>query len=772
MADPGDGAETASLRRLVAGLPIMTYVFRMRPDGGYELPFCSEQSIDVFGVPADEARRDPMSLFSRALPEDLPLLNESIAESARQLCPWETLLGVQHPTKGVRSVYGRSLPSREPDGSIVWHGFARDATDEQRMIQLFRQTESAARVGGWAFDPETETLQWTEESFRLHDLEPAARAPDAELVLSFIDPEDRDEVVRRFRQLREQGADYDLEYGITTPAGRRAVMRSTNRAEVRGGRVVRLYGTLQDVTEERKARQALEASEARFRVLVERAGAGIWEIDASARTMFVNERMARMIGYAPAEIQGRPFSDFLGPGHQETIDEHLRRRWYGESSSYEVALVHRDGHEVWVSVNGTPRLGPKGELLSSFAVMVDVTERRRAEAALRQAKEEAEAVARAKTEFVATVSHEIRTPLNGIIGMTQLLETTELDGEQREIVEVVRASSETLLALVDDILDFSKLEAGGLIVERLGFDPRSVLDEVAVVTRGQLMGKEVSLGVDVAADVPGRLLGDPVRLRQLLLNLAGNAAKFTSSGRIDFEMSWRAGDGPSGTLRIGVADTGIGLDPQDVPRLFEPFTQADASTTRRFGGTGLGLAICRRVVERLGGTLTADGTPGVGARFELEIPFEAATGAPPEPFPESPSRTVPPPSRPASRHRRHALVAEDNAVNRTVVARMLDRLGIRATLVEDGEAAVHAAAGGGFDLVLMDVHMPVLDGLEASRRIRGLSGAAGSVPIVALTAHAFEEHRRRCLDAGMDDYLAKPIRLATLEDVIERLLRR
>jgi len=759
-------AGAAVLRRLIDGLPVMTYVLRLRPDGSLQAPFVSPQVRDVFGVDAVDAQAHPERLFELALPEESAGLQESILRSAAELTPWSMDLGIVHPRKGVRVVAGRSIPDREPDGSVVWHGFARDVTDEQRLLRLFQQTESAARIAGWELDRLTGELFWTDEAFRLHDLDPADRPPPGAALLELYPVELHRPLTERHEALLRDGDSYELDLPVTTRAGSRRTLRITARAQVRNGQVVRAYGTMMDVTAELEARRALEEGEARYRALVERAGEGIWEIDEDARTTYVNERMARMLGREPAELVGQSYFDILAPGGAPTVRANLAERREGRATTYEVPLRHADGHEVWVSVTGTPRTDPDGRIRGSFAIVVDVTERRQAEATLRRAKDQAEAIARAKTEFVTTVSHEIRTPLNGILGMTQLLQTTRLDAEQATFVDAVRASSETLVALVDDILDFSRLEAGGLAVERRAVDVHRVVEDTGAVLRGQLAQKQgVVLETMVAEDVPPRVVGDPARLRQVLLNLGGNAAKFTRRGIITIAVERAPTDDGAGVLRWSVSDTGIGLDPVDAERLFEPFVQGDASTTRRFGGSGLGLAICRRLVRRMGGDIVVDGAPGRGACFTVALPFEPVEDLPD--LEEGPG-TLTPSLVPAPGHGRRVLVAEDNAVNRMVVRQMLQRLGAYVEEAMDGESAVAAVAAGGFDLVLMDLQMPRLDGLDAVRAIRAAPGPGRTVPIVALTANAFEDQRQACFAAGMDDYLTKPLRLAALDDILRR----
>ena len=378
---------------------------------------------------------------------------------------------------------------------------------------------------------------------------------------------------------------------------------------------------------------------------------------------------------------------------------------------------------------------------------------------LREEWSRAEAATRAKSQFLAVMSHEIRTPMNGVLGMAHLLLDTPLSDSQRRQVEVLRDSGQALLTILNDILDFSKMEAGRLALMAEDFDLARVVASVQALMAPRAREKGLILHTDVAPDVPTALRGDPGRVRQVLLNLVGNAIKFTESGEVRVDVMLAGTPSERVPLRIAVSDTGIGIAPEAQAHLFQEFTQVDTSATRRFGGTGLGLAICRRIVQAMGGEISVESEPGAGAIFVVAVTLDRAH-APIATEVEAPFTAVTP---------LRILLAEDHPVNRQVALGLLARQGHAVDVVADGAAAVEAARGGSYDVILMDVHMPVMDGIEASRIIRGFSGAAGRAPIVGLSASVLKEETELCFAAGMDEFLAKPIDPPALSRVLARL---
>ncbi len=510
-------------------------------------------------------------------------------------------------------------------------------------------------------------------------------------------------------------------------------------------------------------RRRSAARQERASAVLREVGDAFVAMDDAGRVCAWDRRAEELYGWTASAALGRDLADLVVlEGDLPAFAAHLRRT--PDEGGREVVEVHqrrRDG-TVFAAELTTWTTVSAGRTVHSTLVR-DVTARCEHEASLARARDEALSAARLKSAFVANTSHEVRTPLHGVVGMATLLRATDLDPRQRLYVDTLAASAEALARVVDDVLDFSRLEAGELVVETADVEVAGLAAEAVALFGPAAALKGLTLDVVVGKGVPPVVRTDGPRLRQVLTGLVGNAVKFTATGSVVLDVAL---DGPPDAdgvpLRLTVRDTGPGIADADRERLFEPFAQADTSSTRRHGGTGLGLALSSRLVALLGGELTLTSEPGRGCAVSVRLVLARGEHrAAPEPVVAR-----------APLPRRRLLVAEDSPVNQLVVVELLQLAGYDADVAADGEQAVRMLEQGGYDLVLMDCQMPVLDGFGATARIRALPSPLSGVPVVALTASALVEDRASCLAAGMDDFLAKPLRLEALEEVLGRVLAR
>ena len=512
----------------------------------------------------------------------------------------------------------------------------------------------------------------------------------------------------------------------------------------------------QEVVQHQQVEEALRESEALYRLLTENASDVVWKVDGDFRFIYVSPADERLRGYRAGEVIGRHVFELFDEEGIATLTAMAGQRLEAErkgiktgSLSFEARHRCKDGRWLWAEVRSTPERNARGEIIGYYGISREITERKLAETETRRAKSAAEESNKAKSQFLAVMSHEIRTPINALVGFSALARTTDDPVKLRQYLAILEESSRSLMELTNNILDMSKIEAGRMELDLVAFDLRQLLDCLDDQYRPLAEQKRLDFRAEVADRVPVWVLGDPMRLRQILANLLSNAIKFTERGSVACRVSLAAD--AAGTelpvVRFVVEDTGIGIPTHKLAQLFQPFHQLDPSVTRKFGGTGLGLAIVHSLAELLGGQLAVESREGAGSRFAVDLPLPAT-----EPVIAAADPAV------ATRSRA-VLVVEDNAYNRHLLGDLLTSQGHRVTLAENGGKAFESLARQPFDLILLDVRMPDIDGIEVARRIRHTERevCATPVPIIAVTADADAATREACLAVGMDDVLAKPI---------------
>jgi PAS domain S-box-containing protein len=566
--------------------------------------------------------------------------------------------------------------------------------------------------------------------------------------------------------------------------GREFTIEMTLSGTTRNG-AAHVVAFLREMTPQQRALNAVGWGAERYRAILDQMEDGCAVVDVRGNYLFVNDAHCRLFGFSRDDLLGSDFSAISSPGHPQRL-----REIYGQvyatgqpAKPFEYEVVSSEGAPMFVEQSVSLERDAQGRPIGFLAISRDCTTRRLAERELAKAKEAAESANRAKSEFLANMSHEIRTPMNGIIGMTTLALDSEVTPYQADCLSTIQQQADELLTIINDILDFSKVESRKMELESAPFELADAVNDVLKPLAVKARQKGLEMTGLISTSVPPRIVGDAVRLKQVLTNLLANALKFTERGSVALDIREADSAGllplvtPVGfdertqprehvTLHFTVTDTGIGIPAEKLATIFEPFQQADGSTTRRFGGTGLGLAISSTLVDLMGGRMWVDSQPGAGSTFHFVAAFVAAPPRAPEVVHESQDRErlalAPEPRR------ARVLVAEDNVVNQRIAARLLAKRGHIVTVVGTGRQALEALARDSFDIVLMDVQMPDMDGFEATAAIRRLERETGGrIRVVAMTAHAMQGDRERCLAAGMDDYLSKPIDHRLLFDVVE-----
>ena len=643
------------------------------------------------------------------------------------------------------------------------HKAAEAAARDRESHRLLVMTETIAHVGHWRIDAHTRAVFWSDEVFRIHGLQ-VGKAPTFEEAIEFYHPEDRHLVLEAVEKVMVGGAAHEFSARIMRPDGE--IRNIFSRAQVEqapDGRTIGFIGAFLDVTDQTRAEAAQRDEEARYRLLAQNATDIIFRLDRENHVLYVSPAVQELTGFAPDTLIGADPIAVMHRDDQPAIKEALAALWSGRQERVVIPYRTRcaDGSWRWLEVNARTVRGPDSDApVEIIGASRDIAERKSFETELVAARDAAEAATHAKSDFLATMSHEIRTPMAGVLGMIELLRTANPQ-DASHLLDGLQQSAQMLTTVLDDILDFSKIEGEHLVLEEVDFDLRALAEQTFATFEMASANERLSLCFQFPETADPLVRGDPARLRQVIANLMSNAVKFTPEGRIELSVTQVASDKDAAVWRITVKDTGIGIDKEMIGALFAPFVQADASTTRKFGGTGLGLAICRRLVEAMGGEIGVESEPSKGSLFWLEVQLPGAA--------ESLLPKNEPDAEPVNMGSLKILLAEDNPINQTLVEGLLRRMDHIVTCVSHGRAAVEAVRSECFDLVLMDMQMPEMDGPEAAAAIRSLELPTAQVPIIALTADASTRRRRLYEEAGIDGFLAKPIDSAKLAAVLDQI---
>ncbi len=686
---------------------------------------------------------------------------------------------------------------------------SRDITGQLRTETLLEETQRTAHVGGWELDIESGKVTWTGELYRIHEVGDEF-TPTLDNALGFYQPDSRRRLKAAIQETIATGAPFDLELALVSGRGNAFWGRAIGRAIIEGDRITRLSGTFQDITKRKRAETDREW-EARVnatladlaRTMLGNPGLGeisVRALDAARHHTGSRHGFAGYIdvdsGHLVSPTLTRDIWDSCAVPDKQFVFSKFDNLFGRVIQSGRSILTNDpgndpravgvpDGHLPIERFLSAPAL-LAGEVVGQIAVANparDYTDadlavverlaslyalailRQRTEAALKAARDSAEAANQAKSRFLANMSHEIRTPMNAIMGMTDLTLDTDLTSEQREYLDTVRGAAAHLLSLINDILDLSKIESGRMELHPAPFRLRDNIEEMLRTLSARVAEKGLRLSHRIGRNVPCMVIGDAGRLRQVIYNLVANAIKFTDAGEIRVVVD----PGPDDTIRFSVADTGIGIPLEAQAAIFDPFRQVDSTPCGGAGGTGLGLSISRHLVRSMGGEITVDSLPRRGSTFTFTIPLPSAEA----PDPSKADRGTPepePPSKADAAGPLSVLLVEDNPVNQRLAVILLERMGHTVTTADTGLAALDRLEGASFDIILMDVQMPEMDGVEATTRIRAAEPTGRHIPIVAMTAHAMKGDRERLLAAGMDDYIAKPVTPEAIADAMARAM--
>ncbi|MCC6952870.1 MAG: PAS domain-containing protein [Deltaproteobacteria bacterium] len=665
----------------------------------------------------------------------------------------------------------RRLPNAD-EWFVSLHQDAADVTPAESLSRSVLEGSDVAGVLMWQSNAKGERTYSNHSTSHF-----SGRTPDETLNYGWVQdiyPDDIAEYLREYHQAHLEGRSFRREYRIRHHNGTFRWVLGSTMPMVESGHFVGLTGVTLDIDELVSTRERLRRNEERLSVATFATRLGVFDWEIQSNRMGWDSTMFELFGLDPSS-EKRSYEEWMElilPDDRERASLAVRSALQtGAELNIQFRTVLPTEVVRHIRVQAKVFLDDGGAPLRMVGTHADVTDAIETQSKIEAARRSAEEAAEAKSEFLANVSHEIRTPLNGIIGMTALLLDTELDDEQLESLETIKCSADNLLAVINDVLDFSKIEADRLELHPTSFEIRPALEKLLAPVRVKAKEKDLRFTISIAPDVPAQVCGDDLRIGQVVMNFVTNAVKFTPrQGSVKVDVSAEYLPDSKVQLTFSVKDTGIGMKPEVLDRVFDAFVQADSSITREFGGTGLGLAICRRLVNLMGGEIGVESVYGEGSSFSFKVICSVTSILPVSVRGSSTRLVCPIPITDPL----NVLVVEDNPINQKVILRTLEKWGVRATLAQNGQEAVDTYLGTrNLDLILMDCQMPVMDGYEATAAIRQSERSRGRahIPIIAVTAHAMEGDRENCLLAGMDDYLPRPIDRDQLAELMRKWCR-
>lgn len=728
-------------------------IYCCEPDGRYV--YCSPSMQEVLGYSKEEiAQQNALDLI---YPEDLE-------ELSRESMYTKVLhqFRVRHHNGKYLWFEGAFKSSPNEHGIINIMVICRNITQRKRREHIIKESQRIAQIGSWEWEIENHSLvfsdqlvdvyHWNVEEVRQQSLE----------ILDLVHEGERERFKESIEKVLREGTELSFEFQNHQLDGNVQYLhiRGVIAMDEVGKKYTRINGTVQDITEHKMIELKLQEMLERYTSLKKYNYDAVISLDLEGTIINSNVRAQDLTGYCVNELAGMCISEIVGSNHMQRILSYTMSDMNMENNID--SIVHKSGHHVEVLATIAPII-INGENVGFYILLKDITEQKK----LLIEKETAESMNKAKSEFLTMMSHEIRTPMNGVIGMAELLlESTKLDAQQREYLEIIRKSGDGLLGIINDILDISKIESGKIILQEKPMDVRVCIADILDVLSPKAEEKGIKMSSCVSPNVSSSFIGDSDRLKQVLMNLIGNAVKFTFSGNITVSVDVVSRKNTDTELKFIIKDTGIGIPKDKINQLFEPFNQVEHFMTRKYEGTGLGLAISKRLVELMGGSISLEDSDEVGATFTFTVQLKENQG-----IIEVTDAQVTATDHPQEEPSLKILIAEDNEINQLVLKKMLEKQGHATHIVSNGHEVIQTLAYERYDIIFMDVQMPGMDGFEATAIIRETIPSELCPIIIAVTANALKGDREKCLAAGMDNYISKPIKNTVLKEMIAEYSR-